>query len=72
MLAILSHAQYVNDRWTGLIQGLRPANERRRYFVTTPLIGTSLESALVEVRLRIIIWEVKVHLQGPLLFTNMD
>ena len=23
----------------GLILGLRPANERRRYFVTTPLIG---------------------------------
>ena len=22
-----------------LIQGLRPANERRRYIVTTPLIG---------------------------------
>ena len=24
---------------TGLILGLRPANERRRYFVTTSLIG---------------------------------
>ena len=24
---------------TGLIQGLRPANERRHYFVTTYLIG---------------------------------
>ena len=24
---------------SGLIQGLRPANERRRYFVTTSLIG---------------------------------
>ena len=25
--------------YTGLILGLRPANERRRYFVTTSLIG---------------------------------
>ena len=25
--------------YTGLIQGLRPANERRRYFATTSLIG---------------------------------
>ena len=25
--------------FTGLIPGLRPANERRRYFVTTSLIG---------------------------------
>ena len=24
---------------TGMILGLRPANERRRYFVTTSLIG---------------------------------
>ena len=33
---------------TGLILGLRPANERRRYFVTTSLIGwaQNLESAL--------------------------
>ena len=28
------HADY-----TGLILGWRPANERRRYFATTPLIG---------------------------------
>ena len=27
------------DWHTGLILGLRPANERRRYFVTTSLIG---------------------------------
>ena len=25
--------------WSGLILGLRPANKRRRYFVTTSLIG---------------------------------
>ena len=28
-----------NSRVTGLILGLHPANERRRYFVTTSLIG---------------------------------
>ena len=27
------------QQWTGLILGLRSANERRRYFVTTSLIG---------------------------------
>ena len=27
--------------YSGLILGLRPANERRRYFVTTSLIGWS-------------------------------
>ena len=34
--------------FTRLILGLHPANERRRYFVTTSLIGwtASLESAL--------------------------
>ena len=32
--------QYTEKWWrTGLIRGLRPANERRRYFVTTSLIG---------------------------------
>ena len=25
--------------WSGPILGLRPANERRRYFVTTSLVG---------------------------------
>ena len=25
--------------YTGMVLGLRPANERRRYFVTTSLIG---------------------------------
>ena len=29
----------VVHHFTGLILGLRPANERRRYFVTTSLIG---------------------------------
>ena len=28
-----------NKQNEGLILGLRPANERRRYFVTTSLIG---------------------------------
>ena len=28
-----------NTAYTGLILGLRPANERRRYFVTASLIG---------------------------------
>ena len=34
--------------WLGLILGLRPGNERRRYLVTTSLIGCGavLESAL--------------------------
>ena len=32
-----SHSRFDDD--TGLILGLRPANERRRYFVTTSLIG---------------------------------
>ena len=31
--------QILNDGKWGLILGLRPANERRRYFVTTSLIG---------------------------------
>ena len=31
--------QVSEHRMTGLIRGLRPANERRRYFVTTSLIG---------------------------------
>ena len=49
MVAILSWPQSVNGRVasphtqmrniSGLILGLRPANERRRYFVTTPIIG---------------------------------
>ena len=30
---------YVHDVIAGLILGLHPANERRRYFVTTSLIG---------------------------------
>ena len=30
-----NQTQYI----AGLIVGLHPANERRRYFVTTPLIG---------------------------------
>ena len=30
---------YVLYTYTGMILGLRPANERRRYFVTTSLIG---------------------------------
>ena len=38
-----SPAEIVDNRvligYTGLILGLRPANERRRYFVTTSLIG---------------------------------
>ena len=29
----------VGDAYTGLILGLRPANERRRYFITTSVIG---------------------------------
>ena len=29
----------VSDAMSGLILGLRPPNERRRYFVTTSLIG---------------------------------
>ena len=39
------HVVYVPNQWTllihstGLILALRPANERRRYFVTTSLIG---------------------------------
>ena len=33
--------------YTGLIPGLRPANERRRYKVTPFLIGANLESAPV-------------------------
>ena len=34
--------EYVELKWpadTGRILGLRPANERRRYFVTTSLFG---------------------------------
>ena len=31
--------QNIYDTTSGLIPGLRPANERRRYFVTTSLIG---------------------------------
>ena len=35
--------EYSSVKWpeyiAGLILGLRPANERRRYFVTTSLIG---------------------------------
>ena len=30
---------FAYEKYTGLIQGLRPANERRRYFVTTSLFG---------------------------------
>ena len=29
----------IKDQMTWMILGLRPANERRRYFVTTSLIG---------------------------------
>ena len=46
MATIMSKGRWVNDtetsainKNTGLILGLRPANERRRYFVTTSLIG---------------------------------
>ena len=30
---------FFHDNSTGLILGLRPANGRRRYFVTTSLVG---------------------------------
>ena len=42
------HTYIHNYMFAGLILGLRPANERRRYLVTTSLIGwvQSLESAL--------------------------
>ena len=33
------HPVRVDYQIRGLILGLRPANERRRYFVTTSLIG---------------------------------
>ena len=33
------HTAGAHDQYTGLILGLRPANERRRYKVTTSLIG---------------------------------
>ena len=36
----MTHCNIIQyDMMTGLILGLRPANERRRYFVTTSLIG---------------------------------
>ena len=35
----ISPSGHFCSRHTGLILGLRPANERRRYFVTTSLIG---------------------------------
>ena len=35
----LSYHGMQRHTWSGLILGLRPANERRRYFVTASLIG---------------------------------
>ena len=35
----LRHDHWCMYMWAALILGLRPANERRRYFVTTSLIG---------------------------------
>ena len=35
----MSNAEYDANHNAGLILGLRPVNERRRYFVTTSLIG---------------------------------
>ena len=36
---LLNHRNWVDILFPGLIIGLRPANERRRYFVTMSLIG---------------------------------
>ena len=36
--SFILYSQY-HGCWSALILGLRPANERRRYFVTTSLIG---------------------------------
>ena len=38
-ISVLGVSCDVITEYTGLILGLRPANERRRYFVTTSLIG---------------------------------
>ena len=35
----VKYSGVLGDPMTGLVLGLRPANERRRYFVTTSLIG---------------------------------
>ena len=41
MLALAIHValRILNGMIAGLILGMRPANERGRYFVTRPLIG---------------------------------
>ena len=39
ILAVCKIIQPIHHEYTGLILGLRPANERRRYKVTPPLIG---------------------------------
>ena len=53
VMVITSVTRISREQWwhwvvnTGLILGLRPANERRRYIVTTShWLGTSLKSAL--------------------------
>ena len=39
LLAEIRHCKVLSPQLSGLILGLRPANERRRYFVTRSLIG---------------------------------
>ena len=39
LLSVFDNQQRLPLHYTGLILGLRLANERRRYFVTTSLIG---------------------------------
>ena len=36
----IEYVRLLQERFTGLILGLRPANERRRYYVTTSLTGS--------------------------------
>ena len=59
-------------RWSsGLILGLRPANERRRYFVTqsnavSHWLGTSLESALKFTQAsQLFVWHIEAWLKWP-------
>ena len=43
---LLEDMRHTGEDIAGLILGLRPANERRCYFLTTSLIGWNLEPAL--------------------------